>query len=82
MAEHNSRYILLLSHKEMVRDLLLGFVKADWVQQLDLESLERDKVVFAREFIEPRRGRVKIIWVRMIIGHRIRRAAGAVILAA
>ena len=41
MADHNNSYILLFSHKEMVRDLLLGFVKEDWVQQLDLESLER-----------------------------------------
>ena len=41
MADHDNSYKLLFSHAEMVRDLLLGFVKEDWVQDLDLDSLER-----------------------------------------
>ena len=38
---HDASYKLLFSHARMVADLLRGFVPADWVEQLDLESLER-----------------------------------------
>ncbi|MFT3802600.1 MAG: Rpn family recombination-promoting nuclease/putative transposase [Burkholderiaceae bacterium] len=37
---HDGSYKALFSFPEMVRDLLLGFVDADWVRQLDLDSLE------------------------------------------
>ncbi|MFT3802069.1 MAG: Rpn family recombination-promoting nuclease/putative transposase [Burkholderiaceae bacterium] len=37
---HDGSYKALFSFSEMVRDLLLGFVDADWVQRLDLDSLE------------------------------------------
>ena len=39
MVEHDNSYKLLFSHAEMVRDLLLGFVKEEWVRKLDLASL-------------------------------------------
>jgi hypothetical protein len=32
MASHDNSYNLLFSHLEMVRDLLLGFVKEEWFQ--------------------------------------------------
>src|SRR5690349_19291393 len=41
MAEHDHSYKLLFSHSEMVRDLLEGFVREDWLAQLDYSSLER-----------------------------------------
>ncbi|MFT4099557.1 MAG: Rpn family recombination-promoting nuclease/putative transposase [Burkholderiaceae bacterium] len=37
---HDGSYKALFSFPEIVRDLLLGFVDADWVRQLDLDSLE------------------------------------------
>ena len=41
MADHDHAYKLLFSHPEMVRDLLEGFVKEPWLEQLDYGSLER-----------------------------------------
>ncbi|MCV6588513.1 MAG: Rpn family recombination-promoting nuclease/putative transposase [Marinobacterium sp.] len=41
MASHDNSYKLLFSHPEMVRDLLTGFVKQDWVSQLDFSTLEK-----------------------------------------
>lgn len=38
---HDNSYKLLFSHPEMVRDLLLGFVKEDWVAQCDFSTLEK-----------------------------------------
>ncbi len=38
---HDSGYKLLFAHAAMVRDLLRGFVPGDWVQVLDLTTLER-----------------------------------------
>src|SRR5690554_4255782 len=39
--DHDQSYKLLFSHAEMVADLLRGFVREDWVQQLDFDSLEK-----------------------------------------
>jgi Putative transposase, YhgA-like len=41
MADHDHSYKLLFSHASLVADLLLGYVKEDWVQELDFDSLER-----------------------------------------
>ena len=41
MAEHDSGYKLLFSHPEMVEDLLRGFVREDWVRDLDFSTLEK-----------------------------------------
>jgi predicted transposase YdaD len=41
MASHDHSYKLLFSHPEMVRDLLEGFVREDWLAQLDYQSLEK-----------------------------------------
>ncbi len=38
---HDHSYKLLFSHPEMVRDLLTGFVKEAWVEQLDFSTLEK-----------------------------------------
>ncbi|ESQ15819.1 MAG: hypothetical protein N838_28330 [Thiohalocapsa sp. PB-PSB1] len=41
MNTHDPSYKLLFSHREMVRDLLLGFVDEPWVADLDLDTLEQ-----------------------------------------
>jgi hypothetical protein len=41
MADQDHAYKLLFSHAEMIRDLLEGFVKEEWLSQLDYESLEK-----------------------------------------
>ena len=41
MAEHDSSYKLLFSHREMVADLIRGFVRERWVEELDFSTLER-----------------------------------------
>lgn len=41
MAEHDNGYKRLFSHPEMVADLLRGFVREDWVRELDFSTLER-----------------------------------------
>jgi predicted transposase/invertase (TIGR01784 family) len=41
VADHDNGYKLLFSHAPMVADLLRGFVKERWVQDLDLSTLER-----------------------------------------
>jgi hypothetical protein len=39
--DHDHSYKLLFSHREMVADLLQGFVIADWVRAVDFATLER-----------------------------------------
>jgi len=39
--EHDHSYKLLFSHQAMMADLLRGFIRAAWVRQVDLSSLER-----------------------------------------
>jgi len=39
--DHDHSYKLLFSHRQMVADLLRGFVTADWVRAVDLTTLER-----------------------------------------
>lgn len=39
--DHDKSYKLLFSHAEMVEDLLRGFVREDWVADLDFATLER-----------------------------------------
>ena len=41
MAAHDPSYKLLFSHREMVADLVRGFVREDWVAALDFDTLER-----------------------------------------
>jgi len=41
MADHDHSYKHLFSHPELIRDLLLGFIKEKWVAKLDLNTLEK-----------------------------------------
>jgi len=38
---HDHSYKLMFSHKQMVRDLLTGFVNEAWVEQLDFNQMEQ-----------------------------------------
>ena len=61
MADYDNSYKLLFSHAEMVRDLLLGFVKEDWVQDLDLDSLERVSGSYVSDDIRDRHDDLKLL---------------------
>ncbi len=54
MAEHDNSYKLLFSHPEMVRDLLTGFVKEAWVEQLDFATLEKVSGSYVTEELRDR----------------------------
>ncbi|MCK4604312.1 MAG: Rpn family recombination-promoting nuclease/putative transposase [Deltaproteobacteria bacterium] len=41
MAEYDQSYKNLFSHPQLVRDLLQGFIKEQWVAGLDLDTLEK-----------------------------------------
>ncbi len=60
MAEHDNSYKLLFSHQEMVRDLLLGFVKEEWVRELDLDTLDRVNGSYVSDDIRGRHD--DIVW--------------------
>ena len=45
MATHDPSYKLLFSHRKMVSDLLCGFVREEWAERLDLNTLERVREV-------------------------------------
>jgi hypothetical protein len=40
IADHDHGYKLLFSHASVVADVLRGYVKEDWIEELDLDSLE------------------------------------------
>ncbi len=64
MADHDQGYKQLFSHPELVRDLLLGFVREEWVQELDLDTLERVNGSYISDDLREREN--DIIWrVRM-----------------
>ncbi len=60
MNDHDHGYKRLFSHPEMIRDLLLGFVPADWIAELDFTTLEK----YPTEFIDDRlrHRRSDVIW--------------------
>ncbi|MFC3392659.1 Rpn family recombination-promoting nuclease/putative transposase [Aidingimonas halophila] len=60
MAQHDSSYKLLFSHQRMVRDLLTGFVKEAWVDELDLDSLEKASGSYVTDELRDRES--DVIW--------------------
>jgi hypothetical protein len=60
MAEQDHAYKLLFSHAEMVRDLLEGFVKEEWLSQLDYASLEKVGSSFVSDDLRERRD--DVVW--------------------
>jgi predicted transposase/invertase (TIGR01784 family) len=64
VADHDNGYKLLFSNPKMIADLLVGFVHQDWVQRLDLTTLERVNSTFVSERMRERES--DVIWrVRM-----------------
>jgi hypothetical protein len=60
MADHDLSYKHLFSHHEMVRDLLEGFVRPDWIAQLDLRSLDKGNASYVSDKLRFRDG--DIVW--------------------
>src|SRR5690606_9175063 len=60
MAEHDQSYKLLFSHREMVRDLLEGFVRKDWTAELAYDTLEKVSASHVSDDLRERRG--DVIW--------------------
>ena len=60
MTEHDAGYRALFSDKQMVADLLRGFVREPWVQELDLDTLEQVSASFVSERFQKREG--DVIW--------------------
>jgi len=60
MSDHDHPYKLLFSHTEMVRDLLLTFVREDWVRHVDFTTLERHAGSFVTDDLRERED--DIIW--------------------
>ncbi len=60
MTHHDNSYKLLFSHPRMVRDLLTGFVKEAWVEQLDFTSLEKVSGSYVTDELRDREN--DIIW--------------------
>ena len=57
---HDHGYKLLFSHAEMVADLLRGFVKEDWVNELDFSTLEKINGSYISDDLRERQD--DIIW--------------------
>ncbi len=57
---HDHSYKLLFSHPEMVKDLLTGFVKEEWVNQLDYSTLEKVSSTYVADELRDREG--DVIW--------------------
>lgn len=60
MVDHDGGYKRLFSHPEMMADLLRGFVREDWVADLDFTSLTKYPTTFINEQLRERRD--DVIW--------------------
>jgi len=60
MTDHDHSYKQLFSNPELVRDLLRGFVKEEWVEKLDLETLERVNGTYVSDDLRERED--DIVW--------------------
>jgi predicted transposase YdaD len=56
MGEYDAWYKLFFSHPRLVADLLRRFVRAEWVDRLDLSSLERVHDGFVSRDLRQRHG--------------------------
>ena len=60
MTDHDPGYKRLFSHPEMIRDLLVGFVREDWIADLDFATLEKYPTEFIDDRLRQRRN--DVIW--------------------
>ena len=54
MVQHDASYKLLFSHREMVADLLRGFLPAEWVSALNFDSLQKHDTGFVSDRLDRR----------------------------
>jgi hypothetical protein len=64
--DHDHSYRLLFSHRDMVEDLLRGFVREPWVQGLDFSTLEKVNGTYITDDLRDRAD--DLIW-RVRWGH-------------
>lgn len=60
MTDHDHGYKRLFSHPEMVRNLLVGFVRQDWIGEIDFGTLEKYPTEFIDDRLDERRS--DVIW--------------------
>ena len=60
MTDHDPGYKRLFSHPEMIRDLLIGFVREDWISRLDFATLEKYPTEFIDDRLRQRRN--DVVW--------------------
>lgn len=58
--DHDHSYKLLFSHPEMVADLLRGFVRENWVKELDFSTLEKVNGSYVSDDLRERQD--DVIW--------------------
>ena len=58
--DHDHGYKRLFSHPEMIRDLLVGFVREPWIAELDFATLEKYPTEFIDDRLQQRRN--DVIW--------------------
>ncbi|MDP2784436.1 MAG: Rpn family recombination-promoting nuclease/putative transposase [Sulfurimicrobium sp.] len=73
--DHDTGYKLLFSHPEMVRDLLVGYVAGEWIDEADFTTLERINASYVSATLKQRHDdvvwRVKLkdrwLWVYLVL---------------
>jgi hypothetical protein len=60
MADHDPGYKRLFAHREMVADLLAGFIREPWVKEVELDTLERVSGTYVSDDFRERED--DIIW--------------------
>jgi predicted transposase YdaD len=60
LSKHDQSYRLIFSHREVVEELLQGFVHEEWVHKIDLDTLERHNGSYVSDDLQDRED--DIIW--------------------
>ncbi len=69
MANHDNGYKLLFSHASVVADVLRGFIKEDWVKDVDFETLERVEGSYVSDDLRSRE--TDMLWKVKVRGRTI-----------
>ncbi|MFA5495371.1 MAG: Rpn family recombination-promoting nuclease/putative transposase [Porticoccaceae bacterium] len=74
--DHDTGYKLLFSHPEMIRDLLLGYVPGEWIQDADFATLEHINGSYVSESERQRHDdRVWRVRVRILLRRKAPRSS-------
>ncbi|MDP2751080.1 MAG: Rpn family recombination-promoting nuclease/putative transposase, partial [Rhodocyclaceae bacterium] len=60
MSDHDASYKHIFSHPEVVADLLRGFVREEWTEQIDYNSLEKINASYITDDLRDRAD--DIVW--------------------